>query len=59
MERAYFDFVRCADYDPRLCPESCWRAQLTTMDGEPAQDAVYAYAHFAGSPGCIKGGRHE
>ena len=56
----WLDFARCADWD-ETCPEKCWRAQLTgnTARYEPPPDAVFTYAHFAGSPGCVKPRRKE
>ena len=50
------DFCHCLDWDPNICPKSCFRAALTKdlKEMDPPYEWPVAYASFKGKEECEK-----
>ena len=51
------DVCHCSDYIQNMCPENCYRAQVTQdlRDNiRKFEDIPMSFAHFKGTPYCLK-----
>ena len=49
------DYTHCADYNPAICPVSCFRAQVTAVLEANRENIVgvpISWAHFIDTPEC-------
>ena len=49
------DYSHCSDWNPDMCPESCFRAKITKdlkENSEKYKYGLFSYAHFKGTSYC-------